>query len=359
MNWWSNVPTFNLKSINIEAIYACVPSTKVKTEDFPFFDKVQSQLFTKSTGVIERRVANQKTTCSDLCFSAANSLISDLKCLEEIDLLLFVSQSPDYFLPATSILLQEKLGLPEHIMAFDINLGCSGFIYGLITAAQYIQSGAVRKALLLVGDKSTISTHPQDRSTTPLFGDAGTATLISASSDHRNMAVDAGTDGRGRNAIIIPGGHSRHPYGSFDASTYEFEGLIRTKNHLHLDGLAVFNFALQQVPCSIDRILEQANITMDNVDFVVLHQANQLISNTIEKKLKIPSFKMLHSITNFGNTSSASIPLTIAWNNKNENDSASFTWIMCGFGVGFSWSTICIDMPWPITKMFDYEGTEE
>jgi len=352
------VPTFSLEPITIEAVYACVPPNRIKTKDDPLFDSDQGQLFVKSTGVIERRVADAKTTCSDLCFSAASLLLKELNCADDIDLLLFVSQSPDYFLPATSIVLQEKLKLPSHVMAFDINLGCSGYTYGLITAAQYIQSGAARKVLLLVGDKSTLSTHPKDRSTAPLFGDAGTASLISASASKRSMAVDAGSDGKGSHAIIIPGGHSRNPYGTFSSEPYEQEGLIRTRNHLHLDGLAVFNFALQRVPSSIARVLQQALIEMKDLDYVVLHQANQLISSTVEKKMSIPSEKMLHSIADFGNTSSASIPLTMAWNTDKAIATNHYTWLLCGFGVGLSWSTLCFSMPWPKTKLFDYEFLE-
>lgn len=350
------MPTFSLQAPTIEAIYACVPPNRIKTEEYPGFNAEQRALFTKSTGVIERRVADDKTTCSDLCYQAAVSLLSDLNVKEEIDLVLFVSQSPDYFLPSTAVLLQERLGLTNQTMAFDINLGCSGYGYGLTTAAQFIQTGSARKVLLLVGDKSTLSTHPEDRSTTPLFGDAGTATLLGASTDPGAMVVDAGSDGKGNQAIIIPGGHSRHPYGTFSNDSFEVDGIVRTKNHLHLDGFAVFNFALQRVPLTLQRVLNAASFSMDDIDWVVFHQANKLISSTIEKKLKISPEKVLHSIESFGNTSSASIPLTIAWNADKGIPSKSFTWLLCGFGVGLSWSTVCLTMPWPKTKVFDYEG---
>jgi 3-oxoacyl-[acyl-carrier-protein] synthase-3 len=339
----------------IDAIYSCVPSEIAYTKDHPSFDVEAAGWFEKSTGIHSRRIAPKEVTCSDLCLHAAEKLLGDFEVLDAIDLLIFVSQSPDHFLPATSIILQEKLGISSHCLAFDVNLGCSGYVYGLNIISQFMEKGQFKKALLLAGDKSTISTHPEDKSTSPLFGDAGTATLISYDKTAGPWFFNSGSDGKGKDSIIIPGGHSRHPYGTFDEKDDAFDGGVRSLKHLHMDGLSVFNFALKHVPSTIAAVLSFANETAESVDYFVLHQANGLITNTIAKKLKVPHAKFLTSIENFGNTSSASIPLTICVNDDVLWDNSPKKWLFCGFGVGFSWATLCFESNVFKTKLLTYE----
>lgn len=345
-----------IQNIRIEAIYASVPKSVVRTADYPHFTEEESDSFSKNTGVKERRVANAQTTCSDLCLNAAEKLLHDFKLHDEIDLLIFVSQSPDYFLPSTAAILQDKLGLKTSCQAFDVNLGCSGYVYGLNIAGQFLQSRMANRVLLLVGDKSTISTCELDKSTFPLFGDAGTATLLCWDAQQLPWVMDAGTDGKGAEAIIIKGGHSRHPYGTYDDAILDFQGNKHSNSHLHLEGLSVFNFALKEVPKTINSVLEEAKMNEDDIDFYVLHQANDLITKTIAKKLNVDYSKFLSSIEFFGNTSSASIPLTLVHNAQSLPKNKLFNFVLCGFGVGFSWATLLIPMKMPLTKYLEYES---
>jgi 3-oxoacyl-[acyl-carrier-protein] synthase-3 len=291
-----------------------------------------------------------------LCFQAADELLNDLNCRDEIDLLLFVSQSPDYFLPATAVILQDKLGLSKSTLAFDINLGCSGYVYGLSVVGQFLQNGNFRKALLLCGDKSTISTNYQDKSSFPLFGDAGSATLLEFDKSSDEWFAHLASDGSGKNSIIIEHGHSRHPYGSVSDEYIEYEpGVIRTKKHLALNGMDVFNFALKEVAPSIRQMLENFEIKIDDIDHFVLHQANKLINESVRKKLKVIPEKVPYSIQNFGNTSSASIPLTICTCLKEKIESEQLTLLLAGFGVGFSWGSVVLKTSKIRTKIVEHD----
>lgn len=345
-----------VKNTAIRAIYTSVPKQKVFTKDYEWVTIAERDLFAKTTGIIERRVASSTTTCSDLCFQAADELLNDLNCRDQIDLILFVSQSPDYFLPSTAVILQDKLGLSKNTVAFDINLGCSGYVYGLTVIGQFLQNGNFRKALLLCGDKSTISTNYQDKSTFPLFGDAGSATLLEFDKSADEWFAHLASDGSGKDSIIIEHGHSRHPYGSVSDEYIEYEpGVIRTKKHLALNGMDVFNFALKEVAPSIKQMLENFDINIDDIDYFVLHQANKLINESVRKKLKVTLEKVPYSIQNFGNTSSASIPLTICTCLKEKIESDQLTLLLAGFGVGFSWGSVVLKTSEIRTKIVEHD----
>ncbi len=346
----------SLNNVSVDAVYTCVPNGKIKTSDYSLFSKGESLLFEKTTGIKERRVASDHITCSDLCFKAANNLLSELHVLkDEIEVLIFVSQSPDYFLPATAVTLQERLGLSKNCMSFDINLGCSGYVYGLSVISSLLKSG-LKKGLLLAGDKSTISTSLNDKSTYPLFGDAGTATLLSFNEKSEPMFFDLYSDGSGKEAIIIEYGHSRYPYNTYfdEEKTYE-PGIKRSRNHLALDGMKVFNFALKEVARSINDCLEFAEIEKEKVDYFVLHQANKLINDSVRKKMKLAEDKFPMSIEKYGNTSSASIPLTICTSLIEQIKNRELSLLLSGFGVGLSWANVSMKMgPIPV-KCIDYD----
>lgn len=338
-------------SVHIDAIYSSIPEHIVYTKDYEFFSETEAQIFSKNTGIVQRRVADSNVTCSDLCTHAATELLKDTDAAADIDLLVFVSQSPDYFLPATAAILQNRLSLSKQCMAFDVNLGCSGYVYGLQIVGNFLQTGQYKKALLLVGDKSTISTNINDKSTYPLFGDAGTATLLSYREAAPSWFFDSGTDGSGKDAIIIPAGHSRMPYNeTFSEVADEFK-------YLKLDGLAVFNFALSVVPQTIRNTLIHAEKTISELDFLVLHQANGLITKSIAAKLGIDRSKCLESIAEYGNTSSASIPLSLCVHNFQVNSEVK-KMVFCGFGVGFSWSTVYLESSGFSTKLLTYSQNE-
>lgn len=298
-------------------------------------------MFYKTVGIKERRVASENTTCSDLCEKAAQYFFDNgITTRENIDVVIFVSQSSDYFLPSTAVILQDKLKLRKSVLAFDITLGCSGYVYGLSVINNFLQSGQFKQALLLAGDKSTISTNYEDKSAYPLFGDAGTATLLEYDPKASDMYFNLNSDGSGKNAIIIEHGHSRHPYSPESDIISEVEpGVKRAKKHLALNGQDIFTFALKEVPPNVKETLAFANKTIPDIDFFVMHQANKLINETIRKKLGIDKEKYPYSIELFGNTSSASIPLTLCLGLKDKLLKESLNLLLCGFGVGLSWGT--------------------
>lgn len=326
----------------IEGVAACVPASKEYTRDYPWFSSLQEKkLFIQTTGIEEKRKANDNVTTSDMAKVAAEGLLSRLAwSAQEVDLLVFVSQSPDYFLPATSVVLQDRLGCRKDTMAFDINLGCSGYVYGLSVVFALMSSQGIRKALLLVGDKSTTSPNLKDRSAYPLFGDAATATAISNTESFSWFNMKS--DGSGKDAIIIPAGGTRSPYSSENMLEHEYEGgIVRSKCNLHMDGEAVFSFALREVKPSVDELLHFAGIGMEKVDFMVMHQANKLINETIRRKLQLEKEKVPYSIQEFGNTSSASIPLTMV-HAMREDLLTPKHMLLSGFGVGLSWGSALV-----------------
>lgn len=329
---------------SIAGIAACVPKTKAFTANYTNFNsESEKQLFIQTTGIKERRIASENCCTSDMCFAAAEQLIKELNWnKEEINLLIFVSQSPDYFLPATSILLQSRLGLSKNTMAFDINLGCSGYVYGLSVITSLIQQFGFGKALLLVGDKSTSSTNPKDKTTFPLFGDAGTATAIV--NKKNRICFNLQSNGEGKDAIIIPGGATRNPYKEGILNDKEFEsGIIRNACNLHLNGADVFNFSLSEVKPNIEKLAENFKINLEEIDFFIFHQANKLMMESIRKKMKINADKFPINIDRFGNTSSASIPLAIVTELQEKLKEKPLKLLLSGFGVGFSWGSIYLE----------------
>lgn len=341
----------------ILGICSCVPKRIERTSAYQHISKEEQELFTKTTGISERRVAEDHVTCSDLCYEAAKNLLDKFNCSDDIDVLIFVSQSPDYYLPATAVILQDRLHLKKQCLAFDINLGCSGYIYGLSVISNLLQGGQLKKALLLVGDKSTTSTTYTDKSTYPLFGDAGTATLIEhtkeANSDwHFNLQ----SDGSGKNAIMIEHGQCRNPFDSTFEELIEIEpGISRAKKHLILNGFDIFNFALKEVAPNIRELTKESGIGQDEIDYFVFHQANRLITESVRKKLKIDATKTPSSIELFGNTSSASIPLTMCYAMKDALATKENRLLLSGFGVGYSWGSVILETKNVYTSLIEHD----
>lgn len=330
-------------NISIKAISACVPKNAESNYDYDWISNEERALLVKTTGIEKRRVANENICTSDMCFQAAQQLITDLNIdKNEIDVLLFVSQTLDYFLPATGIILQDRLGLSKSTMAFDIVLGCSGYVYGLSVISSLISTGKFKKGLLLVGDKSTFSLSKKDKSTYPLFGDAGTATLIEYDENAAQVYFNLQSDGAGYKAIYIPEGGTRARWNENTDKPIEIEkGIIRSKANLWLDGLEVFNFSLREAAPNINDLLNYTNTTIHDYNYFIFHQANKLMNESIRKKLKLPPEKVPYSLHHFGNTSSASIPLTMVTQLNNKNISNN-NFIFSAFGVGLSWASCAL-----------------
>jgi len=353
---------FEVENVKIKGIAACLPSRVINTNDLELFSSKEAQLFIQNTGILKRHVSDGNVCASDLCFQAAENIIADLGwAKEDIDILIFVSQTSDYILPATSNLLQNRLGLTQDCFCLDISLGCSGYIYGLSLVSSLLQNNRFKKGLLLVGDTISTYTSKYDKSVYPLFGDAGTATAVEFDqlSDFKWL-FDIGTDGSGSEAIKIKTGGARYRTNknSFELESINLDDISigkRSSVDLKLDGIDVFNFAIKKAPTSILNILKCASVSIEIVDYFFLHQANLFMNETIRKKIKVHKEKVPNSIQNFGNTNGASIPLTIVQAFNDLKATKDLRVIMCGFGVGLSWGSVFMDLEQSlITNMSTY-----
>ena len=331
-----------IQSVAVRGLAAAVPKEVSKNMDYDLLTDQEKKLLIKTIGVEERRIVGDSgITTADLCQASAEKLMDELGWSEDsVDLLVFVSQSPDYYLPASSIILQHRLGLPSSCMAFDVGLGCSGFVYGLSIVSSMIQSMGLGRALLLAGDVSSVTSNYQDKSTYPLFGDAGTACALEFDEKAEDMTFHMSSDGSGEEAIKIPHGGIKHRVSksSFELSNYG-QGINRTPLDLQLDGLKVFNFSITRVPTSLKELMAHVGANPQDVDGLIMHQANKLMNETIRRKLKVSREHTFYSITNYGNTSSASIPLTIVDQCRDALKQSKWRLLLAGFGVGLSWAS--------------------
>lgn len=330
-----------VKGVRITHISSAVPKEVLSNKDYEWITEEERNFLIKNTGVEQRRFAGKSICTSDMCVAAAMELFKQYpETFDEIDLIVFVTQSPDYVVPATSMLIQHRLGLPKNVAAFDVNLGCSGYVYGLNIVASMLQNGGFRKALLLAGDRTTDSQNYRDKTSYPIFGDAGTVTLLEFTGNTNDVFYfDLHSDGSRYDAIHIPHGGTRIPFSTLSEIEEEYEpGIIRSKRNLHMDGMGVFNFSLDEPPKSAMAAAQMAGLTPPDFDWVVLHQANKLINETIRKKLKVLPEKCPSTLAEFGNTSSASIPITLTQRIAHQNR-INGNMLLAGFGVGLSWGS--------------------
>lgn len=334
---------FHFKNVKVAGIAAGVPSFKLnnlesKTRISEHYDNAA---FVEMTGVVERRFSHDLTT-SDLCFAAAKQLLSDLNWeASDVDAIIMVSQTLDFILPATACILQDKLGCSRECYAEDIQLGCSGWVYGLSNAASLLQNGTIKKALLCVGDARGQFVN-RAKTGDPLFGHAGTVTALEFEEGAQGLLCHYGTDGAGYDAIIKYQGGSRYPmtetsfeYKKNEEDSKEYNGLSS-----HMKGMDVFSFGISTAPKSIKSLAKHFDYDYLDSDFFIFHQANKKMNEMINKKLKLPEDKVPMCMPMFGNTSSASIPLTIATQLQGIANLGSKTFTCCGFGVGLSWGTV-------------------
>lgn len=282
------------------------------------------------TGIVQRRIAAAEECASDLAVAAAQKLFAGGTCHpEEIDFILFCTQSPDYFLPTTACILQDRLGLPTSAGALDYNLGCSGFVYGLSLAKGLVETGQATNVLLLTAETYSKFLHPDDRSVRPLFGDAAAATLVRGRPDAPAGGLPwigpfvFGTDGQGMDNLIVAGGGMRRP---------------RSANHLYMNGPEIFTFALRVVPQAVKALLARAEMSLDDVDLFVFHQANRYLLEHLRDKLRIPPEKFVLALSHVGNTVSSTIPIALKDSLDRQLLAPGKLVLLVGFGVGYSWS---------------------
>ena len=321
----------------IKAISYYLPEKVLTNEalvaDFPEWsvEKVASKI-----GISERHIVRDDECASDLALCAAEQLFVEYKIdKSEIDFILLCTQSPDYFLPTTACILQNKLGLATSIGALDFNLGCSGFVYGLSLAKGLITGNIAKNILLITAETYSRHIHPRDKGNRTIFGDAAAATLISTDGFASIENFSLGTDGSGANNLIVKNGSMRSPGEANDLIFDESNNPI-SSDHLYMDGTEIFNFTLKAVPLLVADTLSKNNLSKDDIDLFVFHQANKYMMNFLRKKIKIEEDRFFYYLENVGNTVSSTIPIALkeAQNQNKLNGNV----LLAGFGVGYSWA---------------------
>lgn len=324
----------------IQAISYYLPkailSNDMINQEFPEWDieKISSK-----TGISSRHISASDEFSSDMAVKAAEKLFEEHNIDKStIDFLLFCTQSPDYFLPTTACILQERLGLNTSIGALDFNLGCSGFVYGLSLAKGLIAGEMAKNILLITSETYSKFIHPKDKSNKTIFGDAAAATLISAEKGFCSIGNFVfGTDGKGAENLIVKQGGMRFPVLNNNEDIKDEFGNVRNDKNLFMNGTEIFNFTGEFVPKLTESILEKSNLTKDNVDLFVFHQANKYMLNHLRKKIKIPEEKFFIAMEHCGNTVSSTIPIALYEAQKQERLATAKNIILAGFGVGYSW----------------------
>jgi 3-oxoacyl-[acyl-carrier-protein] synthase III len=340
-----------MKGMAVRGVMACVPPREIRNErDYPWFDASEIRKITAMAGIKARRQAEPDTCTSDLCSAAAKALLQRLDWDPlTVDGLILVTQTPDYVMPTTSCVLQHRLGLTESCAAFDVALGCSAYVYGVWLSNALLASGACRRILLLAGDTPSKFVDPKDRATALLFGDAGSATALEADDDPASQAhYIMMTDGSGANDLIIPGGMFRDRFPK-EASQY----------CLHMDGGHIFDFTRNRIPALLNDLLGFSGKTPQEYAYFVFHQANEYVNKFLVSKAGISLKQVPFSIAQFGNTSAASVPLTLALAGCPPGAAEWYNVMLLGFGVGLSWGGVSLRIPREcVLDYFDYQGNE-
>lgn len=331
--------------VRIAGLATAVPDrVRTASDDAELFGAEEIQRVVKNTGVTRRSVADHLCT-SDLCAAAVDRLLPALDwSRESIDVLVLVTQTPDYPSPATACLLQNRLGLGRGVAAFDVNLGCSGYTYGLWLVASLLSASKLRRGLLLAGDTVSRAAAPTDRAVVPLFGDAGSVTALEYDETAPPFTSVFGTDGSGGIHLHTLAGAAKHPITAPDLEeTLRRDGVTRSNQHTYMNGAEVLTFAIQSVPAMIKELCAAAAWSEADVDHYVFHQASRFMLKNVGRCSRIPPQKLVIGLDGYGNTSSASIPVAL-------NDQLlglrerSARVVLGGFGIGWSWCANAIEL---------------
>lgn len=340
----------------ISGISVVVPKREIRLEDeLEYFGgslkKVERTK--KMIGLACRRVADEGVTAADLCQQAAENLFRGMKMERtSIDALIFISQGPDHAIPATACILQHKLGLPQTCAAFDANQGCTAYTYGLWLGSSLLESGACKRILLLVGEAGARHSDPANRVLTPIFGDCGSATLLEYSACSTPSWFSLGTDGSGAEALMVPAGHARFPlptdseaYAAFTRPVHDVNGNPWYLNGTYMDGGVIFNFTMTVVPEHLRELLRYAQKDHEDIAYVILHQANKQIANTVATKAGFPVEKApTETVTRYGNQSGASLPSVICDQLCDIARNRTSLVLLSGYGVGLSWASVILNL---------------
>lgn len=331
-----------VENVAIKGIAACVPPLVEENRDITFYTPEEAEQIVAATGIERRHIAGPDICVSDLCLRAAERLIAELGWEKEsIDLLALCTQNPDYRNQPTSFLVHERLGLSESTMCLDFFHGCPGWVTSLSSVSSMLSASGLKRALLLVGDTVSKDQNQASRESRPLFGDGCTATALEFEPGTPAMMFNNGSMSDGGKALILTQGGYRHPY---TQETLEIElarraGTLTEGQADDMDGMDVFSFAITKVPKAMKKLAAEYGIDVDSVDHLILHQANKLIVDAIAKRMKMPAEKVPLGLREYGNTTSASIPLTIVSECANDFRTGRQKSLVCGFGTGLSWGS--------------------
>lgn len=329
--------------VKLRGVAAAVPEARVDNlTDHDFCSAEDAKKVIALTGVPEYRRAPDGMCASDLCEAAARRLSEGLNVdFGTIDAIVFATMTPDYRVPSTSCVMQDRLGAPTSAVAFDINMGCSAYVVGLYNASALIQAGGLERVLLLTGDTQTKLIHPGDKNVAFLLADGGTATLLEAGGENDRLTIEIRTDGsRFENLYVPAGGFRRKSDETSRQVTERPDGGFRSDDDLYMNGMEIFKFSSSDVVETLAAFMADRELTPEQVDYLFLHQANKFMTDKIASKLKFPKDKVPYSLGRYGNTGSASIPLTIAHHFSQNGAPAGARTLLCGFGVGLSWGVV-------------------
>ena len=307
------------------------------------FGDLDSKKIEKKTGIQQRHIVSDDETSLDMAFMAGEKLLERYD-RNGIDFLIVCTETPDYYFPPNSCILQEKLGLKSSIGTFDLNIGCSGYIYGLAVAKGLINTGAAERVLFITSETYSKLMHPKDRVNRTIFGDAAAATIIEKDEKEHIQEFVFGTDGSGAGNLIVPNGGLRNRYDPHAPEVESSEGSFTTQNNLYMNGPEVFNFMISAVPKLFNDTLEKNGTTLDKIEFVVFHQANKYMLDYVRSKINIPKSKFYNNLLKTGNTVSSTIPIAL----KDCMDKGLLVpgdrVLLAGFGVGLSWAGTIIQL---------------
>ena len=332
-----------IKNVALRGVSGTVPDNKVDSHDFDFFTHEEAETFINTVGIKERYVATDDVCASDLCYDAAVRLLDALDWeRDSIDVLIFESVTGDYRTPPTAGILQDRLGLPLSTFVLDVPMGCCGCMYAVNVAGNLLQSGSVRRALLMIGDTATRMGSPIDKSRAPLFGDCGTAMALEYDVSAEDIIIEFNTLGSGWQALMTPHGGFRYPITEESFKQENFgNGIIRAPKDTLINGMDVFAFAISRPPASVKKFMEDYCIDQEkDVDYFLIHQANKLIVDRIVKKLKLNPDKVPYNLQHFGNLGGASIPMLMVTNIADELCNRKCSLLCLAFGLGLTWGTM-------------------
>jgi 3-oxoacyl-[acyl-carrier-protein] synthase III len=332
---------FSIPNIVIRAIASAVPANMADNLELALLNQSERDAFINRVGIRRRRLAPPDLCASDLCVKAAELILDETNTTpKDIGALVFVTQTPDFLLPGNSSLVQKRLALCNSTYVLDLNQGCAGYVYGLAALSSLMSSARINKGLLLVGDTISKLISQEDKSTLPIFSDAGSATLLEYSTISGPIFFNVGSEGDGASIICVRDGGARHPFVEQSLRLNDVgPGIRRAPLHLAMEGVDVVQYAFRYVVPSIVELLDQAGLNINSLDYFLFHQANRLLNEGLVRKLGVNSQKVPESLADFGNTSSATIPVTINYRLNQELSKGKHRLLLSGFGSGFSWGS--------------------